>query len=139
MSDTPDSTITVRVPERRKKGNPGFKPGVSGNPAGKPKGTKNKLTIYREKVLMKQEKKLLDELPEILDVVIDRAKKGDMTATKMILDRVIAAKKVADENAEDRGTPIVNINITGTKARATMGKAVEAEFEVLDQEENDDV
>ena len=143
MSDNSDqqnaatSSIAVRVPERRKPGSPKFVKGQSGNPAGKPKGTKNKLTLYRESVLMKQEKKLLQNLPEILDVVIEKAKSGDMVATKLFLDRVLAAKKVADENAEDKGQPVININITGTKARATMGRAVEADFEVLDSNDSD--
>ena len=80
---------------------------------------------------------LLQNLPEILDVVIEKAKSGDMVATKLFLDRVLAAKKVADENAEDKGQPVININITGTKARATMGRAVEADFEVLDDRNNE--
>ena len=117
-----------------------MKPGQSLNPAGRKKGSKNRLTLYREAVLMKQEKKLLKNLPEILDVVIKKAKEGDMTATKLFLDRVIAAKKVAEENDENKGPPTINIVIQGAKAKATMGRVVEADFErITDDDEEVDI
>ena len=59
-----------------------------------------------------------------------------MTATKLFLDRVIAAKKVAEENEENRGPPTINIVIQGAKARTTMGRVVEADFERI--EDNDE-
>lgn len=126
----PVSTVSARVPERRRPGS--FVKGVSGNPKGREKGSKNKLTLYREAVLMKQEKKLLQNLPEVLDVVIQKAKEGDMQATKLYLDRVMAAKRLADENAEERGPPQINIVIQGARARATMGKAAREDFASLD-------
>ena len=114
-----------------------IRPGEVRSPRGRGKGTKNKLTLYREAVLMKQEKKLLQNLPEILDVVIAQAKKGDMQAIKLYLDRVIAAKKVAEENEENKGPPTINIVIQGAKARTTMGRVVEADFEKIDDSDDD--
>lgn len=126
----PTASKDAPIPTRRKPGNSAWKPGISGNPAGKPVGTKNKLTLYREAVLAKQEKKLLKELPEILDVVIAKSKEGDIQAIKLFLDRVMAAKKVADDNEEgSKGPPTININISGAKASRTMGRVIEAEFE----------
>lgn len=128
------SNIVPRTPERR---NPHrFQKGVAANPAGKPKGRKNNLTIYREAVLMKQEKKMLQNFPEIIDVLMDRAKAGDMTAMKLYLDRIMAAKKVAEEQ-EEKGNKQINIVIQGAKAAKVYGKTIEAEFEALDNEEED--
>jgi hypothetical protein len=128
------SSIVPRTPERRKGGNPDWKKGISANPAGKPKGTKNKLTIYREAVLMKQEKKMLQEFPEIIGVLMQKAKDGDMTAMKLYLERVMAAKRVAEEN-EEKGGQTINIVIQGAKASKVMGKTIEAEFEDLQDDE----
>lgn len=128
VEDSVVSNIKPRVPERRLPG--GWKKGISGNPQGKKPGTKNKLTLYREAVLMKQEKKLLDNLPQVLDVIIEKAKQGDMVATKLYLERVMAAKRVADEQ-EEKGSTTINIVVEGARASKIMGKTIEAEFEEI--------
>ena len=130
------SGIVPRTPTRRTGGNPEWKKGLSGNPQGKKPGTKNKLTIYREAVLMKQEKKMLQEFPEIIGVLMQKAKDGDMTAMKLYLERVMAAKRVAEEN-EERGGQTINVFVQGAKASKIMGKTIEAEFEELEEEEED--
>lgn len=132
VEDSVVSNIKPRVPERRLPG--GWKKGISGNPQGKKPGTKNKLTLYREAVLMKQEKKMLQEFPEIIGVLMQKAKDGDMTAMKLYLERVMAAKRVAEEN-EEKGNQQINIVIQGAKASKIMGKTIEAEFEALEDEE----
>ena len=133
--ENPTSNIIPRTPERR---NPHrFQKGVAANPAGKPKGRKNNLTLYREAVLMKQEKKLLQNLPEILDMIIEKSKNGDLVAAKMFLDRVMAAKKVAEEQ-EEKGNKQINIVIQGAKAAKVYGKTIEAEFEAMDDDREDD-
>lgn len=58
-----------------------FKPGQSGNPRGKPKGTRNKATLA---VLA-----LLESgAEEITRAIIAAARGGDMTAARMVLDRL---------------------------------------------------
>lgn len=58
-----------------------FKPGQSGNPAGRPKGSKNNSTRLREK--------LDRELPSILKKLTALALDGDVAAAKLILDRAL--------------------------------------------------
>jgi hypothetical protein len=58
-----------------------FKPGQSGNPRGKPPGTRNKAT---NAVLALLE----GEADAITRVCIDAAKGGDMTAIRLILERL---------------------------------------------------
>jgi hypothetical protein len=65
-----------------------FKPGQSGNPAGKPKGTKHKSTLIREA--------LARHLPEILGKLIEQAKSGDTHAAKLLLERALAPLKSVD-------------------------------------------
>ena len=63
-----------------------FKAGQSGNPAGRPKGARNKTTLAIES--------LLDgEAEELTRKVISKAKEGDMTALKLCLDRLAPIRK----------------------------------------------
>lgn len=63
-----------------------FKPGQSGNPAGKPKGARNHAT---RSIL-----KLIDGgAEEITRAVIDAAKGGDMAAARFILERIVPSAK----------------------------------------------
>lgn len=57
---------------------PKFKPGQSGNPAGRPKD-KTPSTLLR--------KSIVDDMPEIVKTLVDLAKGGDVQAAKVLLDR----------------------------------------------------
>ena len=63
---------------------PKFKPGESGNPKGRPKD-KTPATLLR--------KSIAEAMPEIITTLIEQAKGGDVTATKVLLDRVCPALK----------------------------------------------
>ena len=80
---------------------------------------------------------MLQEFPEIIGVLMQRAKEGDMTAMKLYLERVMAAKRVAEEN-EEKGGQTINIVIQGAKASKIMGKTIEAEFEAVGEYELED-
>ncbi|CAI8176936.1 MAG: Uncharacterised protein [Marinobacterium sp. xm-d-530] len=62
-----------------------FKAGQSGNPNGRPKGSKNRHTELREA--------LKEDLPELLVTLKERALAGDMAAMRLLLDRVMPSKK----------------------------------------------
>jgi hypothetical protein len=87
-----------------------FKPGVSGNPNGKPKD-KTPATLLR--------KSIAEAMPEIILTLIEQAKNGDTGAAKVLLDRCCPALK-------PQAMPI-NLPVNGTLAeqggeiiRATM-------------------
>jgi Family of unknown function (DUF5681) len=69
---------------RRQRGT--FKPGQSGNPAGKPKGTRNATTVAME-ALMDGESEALTRK------AIELAKAGDMTAIRLCLERILPPRK----------------------------------------------
>jgi hypothetical protein len=56
-----------------------FKPGQSGNPAGRPKD-KTPATLLR--------KSIAEDMPEIVKALIEQAKGGDVQAAKVLLDRI---------------------------------------------------
>jgi Family of unknown function (DUF5681) len=63
-----------------------FEPGKSGNPAGKPKGSRNAATLALEL--------LLDGEAEALTrKAVDLALGGDITALRLCLDRILPARK----------------------------------------------
>ena len=69
----------------KQRGRP-FKPGKSGNPSGRPFGSRNKASIAIEA--------LLDGEAEALTrTCIDKALGGDMTALKLCMDRICAPRK----------------------------------------------
>jgi Family of unknown function (DUF5681) len=59
----------------------GFQKGQSGNPAGKPRGARHKATIFAERLMQ-------DDIEKIVGAVLTAAGNGDMTAAKIVLDRL---------------------------------------------------
>ncbi len=65
-----------------------FQPGQSGNPAGKPKGARHKVTLAVQALLE-------GEAETISRKAVELAKEGDMTAIKLVLERVLPPRKDA--------------------------------------------
>ena len=61
---------------------PGWKKGQSGNPRGRPKGSRNKATLLAIAAME-------GELADVVKVVIDAAKGGDMAAARLVVDKLI--------------------------------------------------
>lgn len=91
-----------------------FKPGQSGNPNGRPKGSRHRVTLLAEQ--------LVDgAAEEVVAKVIDFAKQGDPTSCKLLLDRILPVRK-------DRPTPFALPPIQSAKdlpsAMAAIAQAV---------------
>ena len=70
-----------------------FRPGQSGNPTGKPPGARHKATQLAEKLMEA-------DAGEVVNAVITAAKGGDMTAARLILDRIAPVRKGRPINLE---------------------------------------
>ena len=100
---------------KRKQRGPGrpFQPGVSGNPAGRPRGSRNKTTVLVEKLLA-------DDAEAVARSVIDAARAGDMSAARIVLDRLCPVRR-------DQPIEIDLPSITGASdALAAMGVVLNA-------------
>lgn len=84
-----------------------FQKGKSGNPAGRPKGRQGKATELAKKF----QGALENDAMEVIQAILNKAKDGDMTAAKMVLDRLIPPKKAIDPNAAktDHGPIVIQI------------------------------
>src|ERR1035441_9582343 len=72
-----------------------FKNGLSGNPAGRPAGSRNKATLACEQLLE-------GEAEELIRMLVKRAKEGNIQALGMCLDRLLPARKERCINLESR-------------------------------------
>ncbi len=84
-----------------------FRPGKSGNPAGKPKGARHRATVMAEQLMRDDEK-------GVVDAVLTAAKAGDMTAARLVLERIAPVRK---------GRPLT-IALPATDTAADVAKAM---------------
>jgi hypothetical protein len=97
----------------------GFQKGASGNPAGRPQGSRNKVTLALEA--------LLDGEGEALTrKAIDLAKGGDLTAMRLCLERIIPARK--DRPVSFRMPPIESAADAARASSALVAAVAEGDL-----------
>jgi len=75
----------IRSEQKKQRGRP-FAPGVSGNPGGRPKGARNLASIIAAALTDK-------DASAVVRAVVAKAKKGDMAAARLVLDRIWPAPR----------------------------------------------
>ena len=94
---------------------------------GRPKGVKNKTTIFREAMREGFEEKLQKDFKKVLDAVVHCAVNGDMTAAKLLMDRVIPVQKSIDLEDIEKGKGLtISINVGSLEKNGNL--PVEAEY-----------
>ena len=87
-----------------------FPKGVSGNPLGRPVGSKNRAIVLREKI----DVALLDEVVsdgefiKVLEAMLLKAKNGDVQAAKLILKDIAG---IRDDSKKGSGPRTINVLI----------------------------
>lgn len=104
-----------------------FKPGQSGNPNGRPKGSRHRITLIAEQMVD-------GAAEEIVGKIIEHATQGDPTALKMLLDRILPARKERPtqfalppiNSASDLPTAFAAISSAVADGEITMTEGAEA-------------
>lgn len=130
QSDMQSSALYVQTKEVARSPDGKFLPGKSGNPAGRPKGTKNRIKQLKEDMeLVLREGVNPDALKGILVSLVAEAQTGNVQAAKLILDKFMTNAKVEEERGEDTPEIVISIkNLTRDE--------IEVKGEVIDQEES---
>jgi|TARA_Y100000296_G_scaffold6102_1_gene7502 hypothetical protein len=120
----------------KKRGNPALvKGGPSLNPNGRPKGTKNKLTLLQNELIDQFAGEMNKEFKAVIRKVVQEAKGGDMTAARLLLERAIPARKAVEHYGAQEAGGIV-INIKGLEdINVEENETVDADFTEVDQYE----
>ena len=94
----------------------GFEPGVSGNPSGRPIGSKNKLSQMAQKLLEA-------DAEEIVTAIIEKAKAGDSTAQRLCFERI----------APPMRSSVIQIHLPKLESTQDILKGYDALFDALDR------
>ena len=99
--------------ERPQRGRP-FKQGQSGNPVGRPAGSRNRATLAAEALLEGQAEALTSK-------AIEMALDGDLTALRICMDRIVPVRR---ERLIRVDLPPLSVAADGVKAHAAVVVAV---------------
>lgn len=88
-----------------------FKPGKSGNPDGRPKGSKNKITLLKESMeLVLREEASETDLKSVMREALTLALQGDRSMIKLILELHMSKGTSQDQG---KAAEKVQINVNG--------------------------
>lgn len=97
-----------------------FKPGQSGNPEGRPKGSKNQITLLKESLEVMLRERSEPQMAKVLDKAIELALEGDRTMLKVLLE-LHMSKGVTDNGG--KATEKVQITINGPEVKKEVNPA----------------
>lgn len=121
----------VQVPSRTDSGT--FAPGVSGNPAGRPKGTRNMITLERENLELalraymnspENRKRALAAIDRLIALGLGNDEGVAVKALKILFDKVLPSPKPAEEQ-QGNDRPAVHIVIENATQPRTV---IDGEF-----------
>jgi hypothetical protein len=131
LYDPESAPATAVAPARTPKGT--FPKGVSGNPAGRAKGSRNKITLVRleteealRDMLAPRAKKLLRKA---MAIAMDDKHPGQTKMLTTLLDKTLSSLRNEDVGEAKDTNVVVNINdLTSIAARRRAPPATDAEF-----------
>jgi Family of unknown function (DUF5681) len=104
------------IPKQRRGG---FPPGHSGNPAGRPKGARNRSTVAAESLLEGEAERLTRK-------AIELALAGDSTALRLCMERLVPPRK--DRAIEFALPPLTSADDAGKAIAAIVSAVAEGEI-----------
>lgn len=136
MEEDNTEEVSLPSPTVTRKGNPAWI-GKSGNPKGRPPGKPNRSTLVQEAIRQQSEELIIKYLPDVIKVVIEQAKTGNMVAAKMLLDRAIPVKKsveISNKDGQEFGVKIIIESVVQHEMQAE--EIEEAQYTEVKSKEN---
>lgn len=124
-----ESSVNEVLPARNPDGT--FPKGVSGNPAGRPKGRKNQITELKQDLEIAVRDAISPkEIKAVVTKMVQLALEGNVGAGKLILDKVLSNAKEGEEEKEmSGGLKIIiehaNLDVSHTQQNVIDVKAEE--------------
>jgi hypothetical protein len=116
LSNKP-SEITRSTPRQTSKPQI-WKPGQSGNPAGRPKGVKNAITLKKQILELELREKSEKQIHKVLAKAFELALAGDRMMIKMLLEFHISKAAAVEEEGQGKSQVAVVIqNLTNEPAK----------------------
>ncbi len=98
----------------------------NGKVMGRPPGSKNKDTLFKELMTGQFQSKAIEDIEKVYDVLFKKAHEGDLKAIKLVLDRVVPVSKAVDSESVKGG---VSVSIHVGSMEEAQGITIEdAEF-----------
>lgn len=119
--------MSTDLVEVRSKASNQFVKGQSGNPAGRPKGSKNAVTLMKLAIEGELRAQLKPEMSEILTKGIALAKEGDQDMIKYFLDKWISPAKAGTEEDAPRERVQILIGRLDNEQPPVKGRIIEQE------------
>lgn len=115
------SETNKSYPAKRESGT--FVKGVSGNPGGRPKGSRNKITLLKESLELQLREQAAPDIGKVLQKAVELALEGDRTMIKLLLELHMAKGVAEKENAVEK----VEINISTEQPKTRTINVIDAE------------
>jgi hypothetical protein len=112
------------VPVKREKGK--FLPGISGNPTGRPKGSRNQITLLKESLELSLREQAAPDIGKVLGKAVELALDGDRTMIKLLLELHMAKGVAEKEGAAEKVT--INIETSGPVKTVKPVDIIDAEI-----------
>lgn len=103
---------------------------TSGNPAGRPPGSRNRANLVKEFIEEKLTNELEEEAVQILHVAVRKAKAGDNAMIKLLLGDMLSAVRsgaASSDEGEDTGISIRIRNLTVNSQGTPQGVTIDQE------------
>lgn len=100
---------------------------TGGNPKGRPKGSKNKIVAMKQDLeLALRENINGNDVMRIISAMVEEAQNGNVSAAKLILDKVMSNAKVDEDVTADNGG--ITISIKNLTVGDSSEQPIEGEF-----------
>lgn len=93
--------------------------GASGNKVGRPKGSKNKVTLYKLQIEESFRSRNQERINDVLDMIVQQALEGDKASQKLIWDANVSKAQVAEDKSAGQKQQITVHRMTVTRDQST--------------------